>query len=47
MNAQNYKNVCPKVFDVCEILKMREKYLKIRESFLLLFYTVQREVAHR
>ena len=47
MNAQNYKNVCPKDFDFCEILKMREKYLKIHESFLLLFYTVKRQDAHR
>ena len=38
----------PKVFDFCESLKMREKkYLYFREFFLLLFYFVQREDAHR
>jgi len=34
MDAQNYKNLCPQVFNVCKILKMgAKKILKIREVF--------------
>ena len=47
MGALNYKNVCPKVFNFCEILKMRKKYYQIREFFMFLFYMVQGEDAHR
>ena len=48
MDAQNYTNLCPKVFDFCQILKVREKTLLNLQTFLLLlFYIVQREDAHR
>ena len=48
MDVQNYKNLCPKVFDFCKNFKMREKNIcKSANLFLLLFYTVQKENAHR
>ena len=33
-NAQNYKSLCPKVFNVCKILEMREKILLNSQTFL-------------
>ena len=33
MDAQIYKNLCPKVFEFGKILKMREKYYLILELF--------------
>jgi len=47
MNAQNYKNVCPKDFDFCGILKMREKIIENSRRFFILFCAVQKEDAHR
>ena len=43
MNAQNYKNVCPKDFDFCEILKMREKIFEnSRKFFVIILYCKKR-----
>ena len=36
MNAQNFKNLCPEVFDYCKILEMREQILLNPRPFLLL-----------
>ena len=42
IDAQNYKNVCPKVFDsIYKILKMRETF------FVIVLYMLQLEDAHR
>ena len=43
MNDQNFKNLSLKVFYFNKILKMHKKYYEIRNLFLFLFYTVQRE----
>jgi len=38
--------ICVKNF-FCKILKMSENYYEMGKLFLVLFYTVQREDAHR
>ena len=45
MDARNYKTLYPKVFDFCEILKIREKLFENPGFCLLLFYILQREDA--
>ena len=47
MDAQNYTNLCQKVFDFCPILKSREKILLYPRTFFLLLYVVQRENANK
>ena len=41
MNAQNYKNVCPTVFDCGKILKICDKkIISNPRTFLFLFYVL-------
>ena len=44
MDAQNYKNVCPKVIDFCKFLKLREKYYDSFNFclFVIVLYCTQR-----
>ena len=46
MDVKSYLNLYPKAFDYCE-KKMRKKIFENLQTFLLLFYTEQREDAHR
>ena len=44
---KNLKKFFEKLFIIVKFLKCAKKYYEIRKLFLLLFYTVQREVAQR
>ena len=47
MDAQNYKNVCPKVFDFTKYWKFANKYSEIREHVFAFILYCKEEDAHR
>ena len=42
MDAQNYKNLCPKVFDFVKILKMRKTDIIYFFNLLIILYCTKR-----